>query len=41
LTITDTLKVGAETPDANTIRLFCEKLTKVGALDIVFTDFDR
>lgn len=29
------------TPDANTIRLFREKLTEAGALDAVFTDFDQ
>uniref|UniRef100_UPI00053C040D transposase n=1 Tax=Sphingomonas sp. 37zxx TaxID=1550073 RepID=UPI00053C040D len=28
--------LGAPTPDANTIRLFREKLTEAGALDIVF-----
>ncbi len=33
--------LGAATPDANTIRLFREKLTEVGALDALFTDFDR
>jgi hypothetical protein len=33
--------LGAPTPDANTIRLFREKLTEVGALDMVFADFDR
>lgn len=33
--------LGAATPDANTIRLFREKLTEAGALDLVFTDFDR
>ncbi len=33
--------LGAATPDANTIRLFREKLTEAGALDAVFTDFDR
>lgn len=33
--------LGAPTPDANTIRLFREKLTEAGALDAVFTDFDR
>ena len=31
----------APTPDANTIRLFREKLTEAGALDAVFSDFDR
>jgi transposase len=33
--------LGAPTPDANTIRLFREKLTETGALDAVFSDFDR
>ena len=33
--------LGAATPDANTIRLFREKLTDAGALDAVFTEFDR
>lgn len=33
--------LGAATPDANTIRLFREKLTEAGALDLVFADFDR
>jgi len=33
--------LGAATPDANTIRLFREKLTEAGALDAVFTDFNR
>lgn len=33
--------LGAPTPDANTIRLFREKLTEAGALDAVFADFDR
>lgn len=33
--------LGAPTPDANTIRLFREKLTAAGALDAVFADFDR
>ena len=33
--------LGATTPDANTIRLFREKLTEVGALDTLFADFDR
>ena len=33
--------LGAPTPDANTIRLFREKLTEAGALDAVFSDFDR
>jgi hypothetical protein len=33
--------LGAPTLDANTIRLFHEKLTQAGALDAVFTDFDR
>jgi len=33
--------LGAATPDANTIRLFREKLTEGGALDMLFTQFDR
>jgi transposase, IS5 family len=33
--------LGAPTPDANTIRLFREKLTEAGALDMLFADFDR
>ena len=33
--------LGVATPDANTIRLFREKLIEAGALDAVFTDFDR
>ncbi len=33
--------LGAPTPDANTIRLFREKLTEAGALAMVFADFDR
>lgn len=33
--------LGAATPDANTIRLFREKLTEAGAFDAVFADFDR
>lgn len=33
--------LGAATPDANTIRLFREKLTGAGALDALFADFDR
>ena len=33
--------LGAATPDANTIRLFREKLTAAGALDTLFADFDR
>ena len=33
--------LGAATPDANTIRMFREKLTEAGALDALFTDFDR
>lgn len=33
--------LGAATPDANTIRLFREKLTEAGALAQVFADFDR
>src|SRR5665213_2009173 len=32
--------LGAPTPDANTIRLFREKLTEAGALDTLFADFD-
>ena len=32
---------GAPTPDASTIRLFRETLTEAGALDTVFTEFDR
>ena len=31
----------AATPDANTIRLFREKLTEAGALETLFADFDR
>jgi len=33
--------LGAPTPDANTIRLFRERLTQAGALDDVFAAFDR
>jgi IS5 family transposase len=33
--------LGAPTPDANTIRLFRERLTQAGALDLLFADFDR
>ncbi|SDA36972.1 IS5 family transposase [Sphingomonas sp. NFR15] len=33
--------LGAATPDANTIRMFRERLTATGALDTVFADFDR
>lgn len=33
--------LGAPTPDANTIRLFRERLTQAGALDALFADFDR
>lgn len=33
--------LGASTPDANTIRMFRERLTAAGALDALFTDFDR
>jgi hypothetical protein len=33
--------LGAPTPDANTIRVLPEKLTEAGALDAVFTEFDR
>ena len=33
--------LSAATPDANTIRLFREKLTEVGALDVLYADFDR
>jgi hypothetical protein len=33
--------LGAPTPDANTIRLFREKLTEGGALDMLFAQFDR
>lgn len=32
--------LGVATPDANTIRLFREKLTEAGALDALFADFD-
>lgn len=31
--------LGAPTPDANTIRLYREKLTEAGALDTLFADF--
>lgn len=33
--------LGAATPDANTIRMFRERLTQGGALDMLFADFDR
>lgn len=33
--------LGAATPDANTIRLFREKLTEAGAFDTLFAYFDR
>lgn len=33
--------LGAPTPDGNTIRLFREKLTRAGAIDALFTAFDR
>ncbi len=33
--------LGAATPDENTIRLFREKLTRAGAIDTLFTAFDR
>jgi IS5 family transposase len=33
--------LGAPTPDANTIRLFREKLTDADALEMVFADFER
>ncbi|GLI97045.1 IS5 family transposase [Sphingobium sp. BS19] len=33
--------LGAATPDANTIRMFRERLTAAGALDTLFADFDR
>lgn len=33
--------LGAATPDANTIRLFCERLTRAGAIDTLFSAFDR
>ena len=33
--------LGAPTPDANTIRLFRERLTNAGALHALFADFDR
>jgi len=33
--------LGAPTPDANTIRLFRERLTQAGALDALFADFDH
>ena len=33
--------LGSSTPDANTIRLFREKLTEAGALDALFAAFDR
>jgi IS5 family transposase len=33
--------LGAPTPDANTIRLFRERLTRAGAMDTLFATFDR
>ncbi len=33
--------LGTATPDANTIRMFRERLTAAGALDALFADFDR
>ena len=33
--------LGAPTPDANTVRLFREKLTEANALEALFVDFDR
>jgi transposase, IS5 family len=33
--------LGAPTPDENTIRLFREKLTRAGAIDTLFSAFDR
>ena len=33
--------LGAVTPDEHTVRLFREKLTRAGALDALFTAFDR
>ena len=33
--------LGAATPDANTIRLFRERLTRAGAIDTLFGAFDR
>jgi len=33
--------LSAATPDANTVRLFCERLTQAGALDPVLAAFDR
>jgi IS5 family transposase len=33
--------LGAPTPDANTIRLFRERLTRAGAMDTLFASFDR
>ena len=33
--------LGAATPDANTIRLFRERLTRAGAMDTLFATFDR
>ncbi|WP_217430814.1 transposase [Sphingomonas bacterium] len=35
------IDLGAVTPDENTIRLFRKKLTRDGALDALFTAFDR
>jgi IS5 family transposase len=33
--------LGAATPDANTIRMFRERLTQASALDTLFSGFDR
>lgn len=33
--------LGAATPDKTPIWLFCEKLTRVGAIDALFAAFDR
>jgi IS5 family transposase len=33
--------LGVPTPDANTIRLFREKLTESRTLDVLFANFDR
>ncbi len=33
--------LGAPTPDANTIRLFCETFTEAGALHVLFDVFDH
>jgi hypothetical protein len=35
------LDLGAATSDANTVQLFRGKVTEAGALDLVFTNFDR